>query len=263
VCAAAQNRALAKALDAVDAERVRLVDGLRIVLVPGILYVDHPETGADGAVLREIAERLAIPFDTIPLNGTEGLQASAHTIVEWLLALPGESRVLLFSLSKGTAEVRNALAGNPGHPAFRCVRAWVSVSGLPFGTPSLELVLCRPVARAIFGAWFWFKGWNMATVRELLLHRPNATFELPTHIKFVQVAAFPLQADLRDRRSKRFRRRLAAFGPNDGFAVLSELAALPGCLYALPKADHYLHGVSDLPDRIARLIGVLGGQIDL
>jgi hypothetical protein len=260
VCAAAPNRALARALDAVDPQSVQVVKGLQILLVPGILYRDYPHTGADGAVLREIAARLAIPFHTVPLNGTEGLQASAEIIAERLLALPSDARVLLFSLSKGSAEVRYALASKPGHPAFRCIRAWVSVSGLPLGTPSVELVLRRPVSRLIFNTWFWLKGWNLRIVRELLMHRPDAPFELPEHIRFVQVAAFPIHADLRDRRSKRLRRRLAAFGPNDGFAVLGELAKLPGYLYALPQADHYLRGVSDLPTRITRLIGLLGGS---
>jgi hypothetical protein len=138
------------------------------------------------------------------------------------------------------------------------VRAWVSVSGLPFGTPSVELVLSSAIARAIFEMWFWFKRWKLETVRELLLHRPAAPFELPAHIQFVQVVAFPRHADLGDRRSKRLRMRLAPFGPNDGFAVLLELAALPGYFYPLQGADHYLRGVPDLAARITRLINFLG-----
>lgn len=262
VCALPHNRALLDALDDIDPARIRVVQGLRIVLVPGILYRDHPETGADGAMLREIAQRLSIPFDTIPLDGTEGLDVAADVILENLLALPRDSRVLLFSLSKGSTEVRHVLARERGHPAFHCIRAWVSVSGLPFGTPTFEMVLSRPISRAFFGAWFWLRRWKLQKVRELLLHRPAAPFELPEHMQFVQIAAFPRQADLVDRRSMRLRRRIASFGPNDGFAVLTELAALPGSLYPLLGADHYLRGASDLDARILRLVGVLGGRTD-
>jgi hypothetical protein len=254
----ASTSRLLTALEAVDTGCIQTVPGLRIVLVPGILYRDYPETGADGAVLKEIAGRLSIPFDVIPLDGTEGLDVAADLIVQFLAALPTGAGLLVFSLSKGSAEFRHAIAKH-GHAAFQSVRAWVSVSGLPLGTPSVELVLSRRIPLAMFSLWFWFKRWKLATVRHLLLHRPGARFHLPAHVRFIQVAAFPLQSDLQDARSRRLRRRLAAFGPNDGFAVLSELAELPGTVYPLRGVDHYLHGAPDLPDRITRLIAHLGG----
>jgi hypothetical protein len=246
-------------LDAIETDRIRIADGLRILLVPGILYRDYPETGADGAVLKEIAEQLSIPFHVIPLDGTEGLDVAADVILECLTAMPADAPLLVFSLSKGSAEFRHAIAKHPGHAAFRCVRAWVSVSGLPFGTPCVELVMTRRIPLAIFSVWFWLKRWKLAIVRHLLLHRPDAQFRLPAHLRFIQVAAFPVQSDLRDARSRRLRKRLAAYGPNDGFAVLSDLVGLPGTVYPLRGVDHYLHGVSDLPDRITRLVAHLGG----
>ena len=258
VCSEFSNRALLQALDDPASDEIRLGEGLQIVLVPGILYRQYPRTGADGAVLRQIAERLGVPFQTIPLDGTEGLESAADLITEHLLALPPDADVLLFSLSKGSAEVRHALARDPENPAFRRARAWISVSGLPFGTPSAELILSRTLPRVIFSIWCRLRGWNLDAVRELLLHRPAAPFELPEHMRFVQVAAFPCQADLQDRRSRRLRKRLARFGPNDGFAVLAELTGLPGHFYPLWGADHYLRGVPDLSQRIARLIRLLG-----
>jgi hypothetical protein len=257
-----KNRALWEALEGSPAARRRVARDLRIVLVPGILYRDFPRTGADGAVVREIAARLEIPFDIVPLNGTEGLDRAADLIIERLLALPEPSRVLLFSLSKGSAEVRHALGRDQARIAFARVHAWVSVSGLPFGTPTAERVLRRPLARAWISALFWLRRWSLARVRELLSHRPGAAFEIPPHVEFVQIAAFPLHDQLRDRRSKRFRKRLAAFGPNDGFAVLAELAALPGALYPVWGADHYLRGGPELSVAVTRLIEYLGGVID-
>ena len=254
VRAVSQNGPLFAALEGNSPSQRPLPHGLRIVLVPGIFYRDHPETGADGAVLRDIAERLDIPFDTIPVDGTEGLDVAADLINTWLLAAPADSRILLFSLSKGSAEVRHALSRDRGQEAFRQVNAWVSVSGLPFGTPSVEMVLDEALPRAVFSVWFWLKRWKLDRVRELLRHRPAAPFLLPAWVQFVQIAAFPLHVHLRDRRSRRLRKRLAPFGPNDGFALLDELAALPGMLYPVWGADHYLRGTSDLPLRIQRLI---------
>ena len=231
---------------------------VRVVLVPGILYRDYPETGADGALLREVCEQLELPFSVVPVDGTEGIENAAVIIQDTLRHLPGTEPVLLFSLSKGSAEVRHALENEPGHTAFLRVSAWVSVSGLPFGTPSAEIILRRALTRAMIRLWCWVKGWKLEVIRDLLRHRPHAPFPLPPHICFVQIAAFPLQTDLRDRRSRRLRRQLAALGPNDGFALLDELANLPGLFHPMWGADHYLNGAGDLKLCLARLIRFLG-----
>lgn len=253
-----RNRALIEAIESGEAPPLQAVPGLRIVLVPGILYREYPETGADGSELRKVAERLGLPFDIIPLKGTEGIDAAAAYIEEWLLRLPADSRVLLFTLSKGTAEVRHSLsresAGHSTQAAFRRVHAWVSISGSPLGSPQFELVMNRRIPSTIFRALFWWRRWNLTALRDVLRHRPNGPFVLPAHIEFVQIVPFPLQVHLRDRRSMRFRKRLAAFGPNDGFTVLDELAALPGSIYPVWGADHYMRGLADLPGHLARLI---------
>ena len=248
------NRDLAAALEQGPAPSVVRARNVRIMLVPGILYRDYPETGADGARLHAIAADLGIPFETVPADGTEGLEAAASLIIDRLDRLPPEERVLLFSLSKGSAEVRHALTLGRGKAAFDRARAWVSVSGLPFGTPSFEGVLRRPLSRLLFAAWFWWRRWKLEPVRKLLAYQPRAAFVLPSHLEFIQISAFPMHSHLRDRRSRRLQRRIAALGPNDGFAVLNDLAALPGCLYPVWGADHYLEGARDLNGRIARLI---------
>lgn len=257
------NRRLAAVLEEGPVPRAVPARNVRIVLVPGILYRDYPETGADGALLHAIAVGLGIPFETIPVDGTEGLDAAASLIIDRLDRLPAQERVLLFSLSKGSAEVRHALAQGHGDAAFRRVRTWVSVSGLPFGTPSFEGVLRRPLSRLMFAMWFWWRHWKLEPVRGLLAYEPRAPFVLPPHLEFIQIAAFPLHSHLRDRRSRRLQRRIALLGPNDGFAVLSDLAALPGSLYPLWGADHYLEGAVDINGCIARLIAHLIGHLEV
>jgi hypothetical protein len=260
---APKNRALWQALEGTRTVARPRAGNLRVVLVPGILYRDFPQTGADGAVVREVAAKLGIPFEMVPVDGTEGIERAANLITSRLLAFSEPNHVLLFSLSKGSAEVRHALSRPEARAAFQCVRAWISVSGLPFGTPTAETVLRRPLALAWLSAYFWFRRWKLKRVRDLLFHRPNASFEIPPHLQFVQIAAFPLHAQLRDRRSRRFQKRLAAFGPNDGFALLAELAALPGALYPVWGADHYLRGAPELSATVTRLIEHLSGSFEV
>ena len=89
------------------------------------------------------------------------------------------------------------------------MQAWVSISGSPFGSLQFEFVLSQWLSRTVFRALFWFKRWNLPALREVLLYRPSAPLVLPAHLQFVQIAACPLHVHLRDRRSMRFRKRLA------------------------------------------------------
>ena len=260
--AAPANRDLATAVDTSDDELTldcddRLRAGAGVVLVPGIFYRDYPHTGADGAVLREIAGRLGLPFRTIPVDGTAGLDGGADIILAWLSDASCPERVVLVSLSKGSAEVRHALTRPGSEHAFSKVTGWISISGLPFGTPSFENFLRHSLRSVFVRTLCRCKGWRFDNIREVLSHRPDAPFVLPPHVQFVQIAAFPQHRDLLDRRSRRMHRQLAPLGPNDGFAVLSELAQLPGLFYPVRNADHYLRNLVDMPERIGRLLHLM------
>lgn len=250
------NRLLIEAIDgAADPPVMANGKDVCVVLVPGLLYRHFPETGADGAALREIASAMSIPFLTIPLDGTEGLGASAATIGEWLqFHVPPAKAIILVSLSKGSAEVMHALARSDVRPAFQRVIAWISVSGLPLGTPSMELIMRNPLRRAFLGAYCYVRGWKLDSIRELLAHRPSQAKLLPRHITLIQVVAFPLREHLKDRPSRRLHRQLAKIGPSDGYALLEELARLPGYLYPVWGADHYLRGMDELPARLAKVL---------
>jgi hypothetical protein len=225
--------------------------------VPGIFYEDYPHTGADGAILRQVADSLELRFATIPVDGTKGLDAAASQINSWLAAAGESELLLLFSLSKGSAEVRHALTQADAAGAFSQVMAWISVSGLPFGTPSFEAYLRSPLRRAFVKTVFRLKRWRLDVLRDLLRYRPQAACPVPSALPLVQIVAFPEQRDLRDRRSRWLRRELSPLGPNDGFAVITELERLPGRIYAIRETDHYLRRVGDLPARIARLVKLL------
>lgn len=247
------NQALARALD--ESSRPGAVAGdVRLVLVPGLFHRDHPHTGADGAFLATVARDLGLAVETLPVDGSAGLDGSADAINDWLISSADTRPVLLFTLSMGTNEVRHALTRVAAARAFANVRAWTSISGLPFGSAAVDMTLANPLRRAFVRALCRFKGWHYENLRDVVRHRPGAPFVLPAHVRFVQIAAFPERVHLRDRRSRRLHRWLAGHGPNDGFALLEELAALPGEIYPVRGADHYLNGAASLEGRLAALI---------
>lgn len=264
VCAKPHNRLLIEAIDRpAQPSGTTVRENLCLVLVPGLLYRHFPESGGDGQALREIAKAMSIPFVTIPLDGTEGLGTAAATIGEWLqFHVPPSRVVVLVSLSKGSAEVMSAFAQPELHAAFHRVVAWISVSGLPLGTPSMELILRNPLRRAFLSTYCYLRGWKLGAIREVLRHRPSVAMRVPSHITLIQVVAFPLREHLKDRPSRRLHRQLASIGPSDGYALLEELARLPGYLYPIWGADHYLRGVDELPARLAKMLAFVLQRID-
>ena len=247
---APQNRELIAAIDGAEPPpSPELCARVCFVLVPGIFYRDYPHTGADGAVLKRVADALAIPVITVPVDGTEGRDVAAATICRWLREETPPSRApIVMSLSKGSAETLHALAHDAD--AFARVPAWVSVSGLPLGTPSLEMVMSNPLRAVFVRLMCALKRWRLDRLRDLLRYRPDSIPALPAHLQLIQLAAFPLQSHFNDRRSRRLHRQLASLGPNDGFATLAPLAELPGMLYPMWGADHYLNGRPDFDERI-------------
>jgi len=97
----------------------------------------------------------------------------------------------------------------------------------------MELITRNPLRRAFFSAYCLVRGWKLGPMREVLAHRPWQGKMLPPHMILIQVVAFPLHEHLRNRPSRRLHRQLAKIGPSDGYALLEELARLPGYLYAV------------------------------
>jgi hypothetical protein len=65
---------------------------------------------------------------------------------------------------------------------------------------------------------------------------------VPPHIRVIHVVGFPLVEHLSNDWARRGHARLAPLGPNDGGGVLlSDFVDLPGSVYPVWGADHYLN----------------------
>ena len=105
-----------------------------IGVVPGAFYRQHKNTGADGSRVAEIFKSMGCPVECLPLESFGSLSRNAALIAHWL-AKRRDQRIVLVSLSKGSADMKTALCLPDAPNLFRNVRAWISLSGLPLGTP--------------------------------------------------------------------------------------------------------------------------------
>jgi hypothetical protein len=219
-----------------------------VIIVPGAFYRENPRSGADGRILREQAERLGCPTGIIPIASRGSLKQNARIICDWLLQQQ-EKPVILASLSKGGADVKMALAELDAADAFKNVAAWVNLCGILNGTPMAEWLLSRNPAALLNRLYYTLRGQGLGFLRDLGYGpgRPlDFELQLPQHVRMITIAGFPLREHLTTALARRCHRRLTNLGPNDGSLILSDMCALPGLLYPIWGADHYLRPQTDV-----------------
>ncbi len=216
--------------------------GAVLAIVPGASYKETPRTGADGRLVREQAERMGIPTVLVPLATTGTVKENSRALSDWLASQP-DRPVILASVSKGGSDIKVALSEPEAAETFRNVAAWLNLCGILDGTPLVDWLLSKSPGAGAVRLYYRLRGRGLEFLCELQyrsrgpLDRPLC---LPPHIRLISVAGFPLREHLIRRSSRNCHERLTHLGPNDGALVLADVCALPGLLYPVWGADHYL-----------------------
>jgi hypothetical protein len=71
---------------------------------------------------------------------------------------------------------------------------------------------------------------------------------------------FPLARHIRRRQTRRWHRRLACHGPNDGATILADACDLPGLIFPVWGADHYLDAVYSPEQLLSALLRYLAAS---
>ena len=231
--------------------------GAILAIVPGAGYREYPQTGADGRRLVEDARRHGWPVETVPVPSFGSPATNGGVVCDWLRDRPEET-IVLVSLSKGSADLRAAFARPDAAEAFRKVAVWVSLSGIVYGSALAGWFLERPFWRSVARLICWRHGYPFSTLEALDRRAAgphHGELEPPPGPCVVHVVGLPLAGHLRSRRARRARRRLSALGPGDGGGILlGDLCRLPGLIYPVWGADHYLDPDWDLRPLIRRIV---------
>jgi hypothetical protein len=213
-----------------------------IVVVPGAFYKEKLETGAAGQIIKESARLLKCATVTVPLHSFGTVAENAALLADWLSQRP-EAPIILVSHSKGTTEIRRLLARPDAADLFRPIRAWIDLSGLFLGTPIIGWLRRHRLNWWLVRLLFWWKGYAISALDEIDRDAcppwPGALDAAP-HLDVIHVIGFPLQRHLSTPLMRRGHRRLSPLGPNDGTILLEDVFHLPGRVYPVWGADHYL-----------------------
>lgn len=223
----------------------------RVAIVPGAFHREYKSTGADGARFAAIVRSMGLEAELIPTAAFGRTAENARIILDWLAVQT--QPVAIVSLSKGTTDVRCALALPNAATAFANVPAWLSFSGLFHGTPLIDWLRRRRLRHFAARALLWWRGHPRGTLDDLR-HAP-AVVALPPHLRVVHVCAFPLRRHLAHEWAPRAYERLAPLGPNDGGGILlSDALRFPGIICPVWGTDHYLAPRWDITPSLTGII---------
>jgi hypothetical protein len=225
----------------------------RIVVVPGAFHVEHPHTGADGRRIRELAAELGWASECVAVPSLAPVAQNAQALTR-LLAERSGAPTIIVSLSKGGADVAAALSASDAPARFRDVIGWVNLSGLVYGTPLIAWLRNHPLRCWGVRLLLRLRRQRFADIDELR-HEPARVVEPPAHVRVIHVVGFPLSSHLSNDWARRGYPRLSPLGPNDGGGILlSDTLRLPGEVYPVWGADHYLNPKWDMRPLLVRLL---------
>jgi hypothetical protein len=218
--------------------------GLVPLRVPGLFYRSHAWTGADLAGVQVWLGREVVLVETGETDTVENSSARVRQAV--FEATAAGRRAVLFSASKGGADVQAALGKDPALASR--VAAWIDLVGLLEGTPLTDPGVAEAERTAL--------GLPEETARSISRRARQAERAvLPPRLIVVHLAGFPETSTITPAARPGFE-RLRGLGPNDGFLLLDAFLRAPGRVLVLPDADHYLR-TPTLGPTVVALLSVL------
>jgi hypothetical protein len=232
-----------------------------IVVMPGAFHEQHAHTGADGRRIFELAQQLGWAAEKVAVPSLGSMVNNAAALVAFLARRREKwagGPVILVSLSKGAADVRAALERPDAASELRDVRTWVNISGIVTGTPLIAWLRARPIRCLGVRLLLRYRGQRWSELDELR-HGPGSPLSrplvLPPTMRAIHISGFPNVRDLSNDWARRGHARLAPLGPNDGGGILlRDLVDLPGQLYPVRGADHYLTPRWDIRPLLLRIL---------
>ncbi|MDB5332394.1 MAG: hypothetical protein JWP03_3545 [Phycisphaerales bacterium] len=229
----------------------------RIVVMPGAFHVQYPGTGADGSRVMELAGALGWPGEPVAVPSLGSMADNAAALAAHLARQPGRP-VVIVSLSKGSADICAAFKRPNAASELRDVRAWVSLSGMVAGTPLIGWLRSRPLRCMGVRLLLRLRGQRFAMLDELRRGAGSplaAPPMLPPEMRAIHLVAFPLMRYLSNDWARRGHARLSSMGPNDGGGILlADAANLPGDVYPVWAADHYLRPAWDIQPLLLKIL---------
>ncbi len=229
-----------------------------IVLVPGFDYVQAGEaTGADLAKPRDLIEDHGFDVRFVEIEPTGTVESSALRIQQ-VLAAHSDRHIFIAGPSSAGPAIHLALSEAKD---TSMVKVWINLGGVLQGTPIVDY-LDSGIAKPLFQAIVWWKGWNLEGFRSLKTGISRTRFaqaRLPAHILVINYLGLSLSVDVSDFAWYQYR-MMRSLGPNDGLTFLPDALIPSGFTILAPRSDHFF---AEDPDIHIKTLSILRTAQDL
>ncbi len=186
--------------------------------------------------IRQLARAQGFSTETIDTDPRATLSDNARMIQKELQTNKAEN-IVLVTLGRGSAEFRLLLQRRWQTPEeFSKVKAWLNIAGTVQGSRTHDLLLDRPLLKALEQAKYWLKSTSFTAFMEEASSNPiwRERLIMPPQmliVSLIGIALFPknLLANFT---------QLGEIGPNDGYSLCRDGICQPGLIYPIWGMSH-------------------------
>ncbi len=226
-----------------------------LLVVPGWLWKSRPETGADMALPRKVLARLGLTSTFVNTDENGTVVQNAKTVERAMRnSAKLDKPVIVISASKGGADTAFALGKYYDPARMSHIKGWLNIGGIIDGSAFVQYAIDDPQR------WSNYQNIPVETPREALLDlHPDvasprlAGMEFPQNLLIVNYAGLPFSNTL-SRKSRYSYSVLAAHGPNDGSALMTQLLVPDAATVLEPGIDHFMGARRAMTRALALLI---------
>lgn len=207
-----------------------------LVIVPGAMYESKPELNGSFAIQRAYLAQFGWQSCYVPTEDVGVVEENACLVANAIRSFRAQGKeIVLFSASRGGAEVYHAIGNYLRPEETTHIRGWINVVGTPRGTPLAD-EFTDPPLRILTRTLLWVN--HMGTIdavdsmqTDIRMAAFARTPPPPPHLAILNYVAVPLSGQIREDNEGGYK-RLRKYGPNDGVTVI---------------IDEIIHGHPTLP----------------
>jgi len=217
--------------------------GILFLLVPGMFYKDNKEIEASGNSLRKLVRRVGMKEDLVEIEQTGDVDTNAKIICKYIQNVDQSDikGIILVSPSKGSGDIKRAIAHCGAKPYFKLVRGWFNIGGITKGSMIVDGISSNFRNYLEARLYFLFKRYNWKGLMSMR-NGSNAPLaekvNIPSFIEVVSVIGIPLFRHVSPR-AKPYYTYLIRYGPSDGMVMLADAYIPGGYVYPSFRNDHY------------------------
>lgn len=255
-----QSRQLSEQLDTdeIKLQLEKVFAKHHALLVPGWHWKTRTDTGADLSFQRRILASFGLQSTLIETDEHGSVENNGVIIAQAIKDASALNKsIVLISASKGGADTAYALGAKLDASQTPYLKGWLNIGGIIAGSTLVDHAIDDPKR------WLRWIGFAEDTPVTAIfgLNTEDASARLsqlkfPDSVTIVNYAALPFASSVNDKSVHSYT-KLAAYGPNDGAALIQEMLVPGGHTVLEIGLDHYMRSRKAMHRAIALLLMIM------